>query len=381
MEEKIEKILSFDVGIIHLAYCLLSKKLVDGKYRWDITDWAIIDLADRQSPKCEICKKNATWMQSIKGDKYYCKVHSKNLLTTPFAYDDYFKNLEKKQINGCNYILSNESKCDKNCLIKDLSDNTFCGTHAKNVYKKMTADMKLKKIKKTCVANLDFDDTRLKLVMELEARKHLLDAHVVVIENQPSFKNPRMKSISGIIYDYFMIRGMVDKAITKSNIEKVKFMSPSNKIKLASDGETQEIVKLKADSEDSKAYKLTKSLAVKYTQEMVKHLPFWLNDFNSHKKKDDLADAFLQGAYYFEMNIKLDDKEKVYKKPDKTVKSTIVKEKPVKDDTLIKEILEPVKKVKKTKPVMSKPSISINVEENVINKEIKLKVDIDEIEI
>jgi hypothetical protein len=34
----------------------------------------------------------------------------------------------------------------------------------------------------------------------------------------------------------------------------------------------------------------------------VKHLPEWLLKFNSHKKKDDLADSFLQGAYYFEMN-------------------------------------------------------------------------------
>jgi len=370
LNEIMEQILSFDVGIIHLAYCLLSKKLVDGKYKWDITDWAIIDLADRQSHKCDVCKKNATWMQGGKEDKYYCKVHSKNLLTTPFAYDDYFKTLDKKQINGCSYVLSNESKCDKNCLIKDLSGNNFCGTHAKSIYKKMTADMKLKKIKKTCVANLDFDDTRLKLVMELEARKHLLDAKVVVIENQPSFKNPRMKSISGIIYDYYMIRGMVDKAITKSNIEKVKFMSPSNKIKLASDGETQQIVKLKADSEDSKAYKLTKSLAVKYTQEMVKHLPFWLNDFNSHKKKDDLADAFLQGAYYFEMNIKLDDKEKVYTKKEKPIKTIDKEEKHI-------EVSEPIKKVKKSKPIISKPLISINVEENIINVDNKLKVDIE----
>jgi hypothetical protein len=94
-------------------------------------------------------------------------------------------------------------------------------------------------------------------------------------------------------------------------------MSPSNKIKLASDGETQQIVKLKSSekaSDESKAYKLTKSLAVKYTQDLLKHLPEWLKHFNSYKKKDDLADAFLQGAYYFEMNVKADPSEKNYKK-------------------------------------------------------------------
>jgi hypothetical protein len=46
-----------------------------------------------------------------------------------------------------------------------------------------------------------------------------------------------MKSIAYEIYDYYLIRGMIDKEITKSNIKKVKFMSPSNKIKLAEDGE------------------------------------------------------------------------------------------------------------------------------------------------
>jgi hypothetical protein len=46
---------------------------------------------------------------------------------------------------------------------------------------------------------------------------------------------------------------------------------------------------------------------------MSKHLPDWLAKFNSHKKKDDLADAFLQGAYYFEMNCV--EKEKKKAKP------------------------------------------------------------------
>ena len=175
----------------------------------------------------------------------------------------------------------------------------------------------MKPLKKTNVSSMDFDDTRLKLINILENKKHLLKADVVVIENQPSFKNPRMKSISALLYDYYSIRGIIDKERTNSNIKRVKFMSPSNKIKLASDGETQQIVKLKSSekaSDESKAYKLTKSLAVKYTQDLLKHLPEWLKHFNSYKKKDDLADAFLQGAYYFEMNVKADPSEKNYKK-------------------------------------------------------------------
>jgi len=304
--ETFDKILSFDVGIINLAYCFLTKKqyIENNKqiFKWEIMDWAIIDLADREEHKCVSCKKKASL---ISMSKYYCKVHAKQIQSKPAPFEEYFKPLEKKQIGGCKF-----NSCDKNCQVVQqhfLEKLTYCNVHAKKMYSDIENDMKLTKIKKSNIKNLDFDDTRLKLVMELESRKHLLEANVVVIENQPSFKNPRMKSISGILYDYYMIRGMVDKKITNSNITKVKFMSPSNKIKLATDGETQELVKLKA-TDESKAYKMTKSLAVKYATEMSKHLPEWLAKFNTHKKKDDLADAFLQGAYYFETNNKIIDK-------------------------------------------------------------------------
>jgi len=322
-----ETILSFDVGIIHLAYCFFTKKEYKEKdlsgneksvYKWDIIDWSLIDLTDRDELKCLVCNKNAT-LQQTDGSilKYYCKVHAKQVNSKPLPYEEIYDKLEKKKIGGCSFILEASNCCDKNCTIKDKNNNTFCGAHAKKIYQTLTNDIKMKPLKKTNVSSMDFDDTRLKLINILENKKHLLKADVVVIENQPSFKNPRMKSISSLLYDYYIIRGVIDKERTNSNIKRVKFMSPSNKIKLASDGETQQIVKLKSSekaSDESKAYKLTKSLAVKYTQDLLKHLPEWLKHFNSYKKKDDLADAFLQGAYYFEMNVKADPSEKNYKK-------------------------------------------------------------------
>ena len=65
-------ILSFDVGVINLSYCLLTKKEFiknDGtKYiDWFIIDWAIIDLAERQEHKCQDCGKKASLIQN---DKY-----------------------------------------------------------------------------------------------------------------------------------------------------------------------------------------------------------------------------------------------------------------------------------------------------------------------
>jgi hypothetical protein len=80
-----------------------------------------------------------------------------------------------------------------------------------------------------------------------------------------------------------------------------------------SDSECKEFIEYYKDNE-SKAYKMTKELGIKYCKMMIKHLPEWYTFLEKQKKKDDLADAFLQGAYYFEMNVKADPSEKNYKK-------------------------------------------------------------------
>ena len=185
-----------------------------------------------------------------------------------------------------------------NCIDNKL----YCNVHAKQYYKNYLKSTALKPFKVQDSRTLNFDSVKLKLMQELENRKLLLSAYAVVIENQPSFKNPRMKSIASTLYDYYLIRGILDRDITKSNIECVKFMSPSNKLKLADAGDTKELIKVKATNDETKSYKLTKSLGIKYCLEMIKHLPTWITHFNSHKKKDDLADAFLQGVYFITNN-------------------------------------------------------------------------------
>ena len=109
-----------------------------------------------------------------------------------------------------------------------------------------------------------------------------------------------MKAISSTLYDYFLIRGIIDKDLNNSKIQFVKYMSPSNKIKLA---DNNSLIKIKKEKNSSKQYKLTKNLAIEYCSKMITHMPEWLAYFQSKKKKDDLADCFLQGVYYYTKNI------------------------------------------------------------------------------
>ena len=52
-------------------------------------------------------------------------------------------------------------------------------------------------------------------------------------------------------------------------------------------------------TDTTKTYRLTKSLGIKYCLDLIQHLTEMTTHFNSHKKKDDLADSFLQGAYFY----------------------------------------------------------------------------------
>jgi hypothetical protein len=293
-------ILSWDVGMIHLSYCLLTQKPLPNsptQLNWHIIDWNNIDLTNRNEQKCQ-CGAKASLTNIVDGQpKYHCKTHGKKVDTDTKTFEECFEKICTSSI--CTYK-SKIKTCTKAAKLSKIGtqNELYCSTHAKQLYKADIKTSQLKDFKIKSSTTMDFADVKYKLIMELESKPALLKANYVVIENQPSFKNPRMKSIATTLYDYYLIRGIIDKTVTKSNISQVHFMSPSNKLKLADHGDTKQLIKAKK-TDDTKAYKLTKSLGIKYCLDLTTHLENWQKHFNSHKKKDDLADSFLQGAYFY----------------------------------------------------------------------------------
>lgn len=314
-------IISWDVGIIHLAYCIMkyNYNTDTGKSTVDILDWDEINLIDdpkmhmtccgktKATKKIEskICGKNAIYCMNTPNDQEpygFCKTHLSQHSQYWSLNDTYSMFNAKNTDNLCCYIKSDESMCGKKtkyCRKDGNQKMYYCTTHYKSELKKKIKEHSPQPIKKLISKKYSTDKLQFSLLKKLDnLSKHfaLLGVEEVVIENQPSMKNPKMKSISNTLFDYFMIRGYIDK-IHNLDIKLVRFMCPSNKLKVNADN-TIEV--FKANDDDTKKYKLTKALGIEYTRKLLENDNDQLEYLNLYKKKDDICDAYLQGRYYLE---------------------------------------------------------------------------------
>ena len=84
---------------------------------------------------------------------------------------------------------------------------------------------------------------------------------------------------------------MIMQHFIENGSTNIKEISPSNKLKEFTTKKT--------------TYKERKFLSIKVTREIMvseNYMNKWIEHFNTHKKKDDLADAFLQGLWFIKNN-------------------------------------------------------------------------------
>lgn len=313
------KIISWDIGIKNLAYCILAKE--DNTYK--IKKWDIVDIIDsKDKVKCISCKNKAIlWADADKSKYRYCGKHKdqhKKSAPQKLDCETYFEKIHC-EYQQCSYPGSKE--CTKPAYYSCKGDNKFyCATHRKNLVSSINKSYELNKIPKKKCSSFNCSDICQKMYSKLDAIPELLQADDVLIENQPSQKNPRMKSIASFLFGYFMMRGILDKDKTGSTIKNVRYISPSNKLKV---DENKTLQVLGRATDESKKYKLTKSLSVKYTKILLKDENNWLDHLNKYTKKDDLCDAYLQGYHYFYSKIdnKMKKDKKVTKKLNKKDKN------------------------------------------------------------
>jgi O-methyltransferase involved in polyketide biosynthesis len=117
----------------------------------------------------------------------------------------------------------------------------------------------------------------------------------VIIENQISPIATRMKTIQGMVAQYFIMNDMTDNIEFVSSVNKLKEFEKKDVV-------TDEIVVNVNDKNDKTKYNARKKLSVTKTREMLEEIgetaKEFLDVFNKSNKKDDMADCFLQGYWY-----------------------------------------------------------------------------------
>ena len=124
---------------------------------------------------------------------------------------------------------------------------------------------------------------------EYASSENELSIDAVVIENQIGPLAGRMKMLQGMIAQYFIMK----------NIEKIEFISATNKLKLFKN------IKNNENEISENSYKLRKQQGQRICNSLISFYPSlqsWNQEFVKHLKKDDLADCFLQGYYYMYSN-------------------------------------------------------------------------------
>jgi hypothetical protein len=188
----------------------------------------------------------------------YCKKHA---IETKIVVDDGKKNKQKqKKKQPClSLIIPSKPKQQNACDV----DMIVLGRNLKTKF------------------NLIFN--------EYTSSENELSIDAVVIENQIGPLAGRMKMLQGMIAQYFIMK----------NVNKIEFISATNKLKLFKN------VKINENETNENSYKLRKQQGQIVCRSLISFYPslhLWNQEFDKHLKKDDLADCFLQGYYYMYSN-------------------------------------------------------------------------------
>ena len=175
-------------------------------------------------------------------------------------------------------------KCEKQATYRILdNDIEYCCTGHKKKFKKV------KKLKDT---NILFNLSQICLT-EI-SKINISTVRCVLIENQPALKNPTMKSIQMMIYTSFILQGVMNES---STIQEVFMVNARNKLKVYKGP----FVICPYNDDKKNKYKKNKYLSIEYTKNMIEGEDEEYKElFNNSKKKDDLADAYLQGIYWIQ---------------------------------------------------------------------------------
>ena len=289
------RFVSMDIGIKNLAYTIgdfneETKKLF-------IEEWEIINLLEDEisiQQKCSHISRNRPYKPCSKfaifkisnNEEFYCKAHKKN-------HKKYIPPIIQKLKETGERINCQECECNKKAKYI-VNCRKMCPSHKSKIEKHFKKNYTLKKVKTVKCNEYPINKIADKMITVMDGKyQHLLNCDKVLLELQPFHTAPKMKTISNYLSMWFRLRGKHDK-VNGSKINEVKYYKATNKLKFDKNN----------TEENESTYKNRKKTGIENVNDYFDSINDIENKkkFNSHKKKDDLADSLLQILSYLQQN-------------------------------------------------------------------------------
>ena len=288
-------LVSIDVGIKNLAYCLFETPE-------KILDWNVINLCDnkQQHQQQSLCSQsNCKFKAKFKSPKstdyssytFYCMRHAKKSKMIIPSKSTSKTVINAMRVSGLRdfalkYITSPISPPPAAMTKPALSEmiNLFILKNSLIPYEQFEQREQCESSKNISLVDIGIS---LKEKFVILFSKHMQNISTIIIENQISPIAGRLKTLQGMIAQYFIMHCKTD----------IRFVSSSNKLKgydIDTHHDTSGNIIGHRDD-----YKMRKLASVRITGELISSkFPEWIAIFKTHKKQDDLADAFLQGVWF-----------------------------------------------------------------------------------
>jgi hypothetical protein len=314
------RLVSFDVGIKNLAYCVIEveggtpptsypKNRLGSNGPSNIVSWTVANLLEPETPVeihpcCQplakkrksddpkLCGKVAKYQTpNLSNPSYFCETHAKKSVEYLLPKKEYtLVKLKNKRIDALQ-TACRETGVDCAGLKKQEIAEKLASWYEGKMFREIGQNLPSKKAGETDLISIGRAIKRV-----LDADPEIKGATHVIIENQISTIASRMKTIQGMIAQYFI---MQDRHI------EIEFVSSHNKLK-GQKRESEEPASCDlGQSVPSSKYKKNKSDGVAICRQSLDETPHfesWKSMFESSKKKDDLSDCFLQGMWYLNKN-------------------------------------------------------------------------------
>jgi len=262
------KIISIDVGIKNLAFCLLQIEDTDPNKKFQIIKWDVINVGEEETLNCQYinCNKPAKFKKT---ECYFCLKHSKTSSYKIPPTELKPSNINKHKLNKL-FELADKYGVQYSKPIKKIELLTLLKSYINITYLDPIINIDASKINLVTIGRNIY--TKMNDLFYSSDNHNNEPITHVIIENQISPIANRMKTIQGMIAQYFIM----------NNVKTIEFISASNKLKGCINSDDDDV------TADISTYTNRKKKGVLICLELLKNTNLsMLKQFELHKKKDD----------------------------------------------------------------------------------------------